>query len=574
MKSATAFLSACIASLCLFLGADQTSRAAGLDLFDTNRVLKVEITIAPGDWDKLRNQERDIVAEFSPDRLQRPRKSPYTWFSADVTIDGTRIKNVGIRKRGFVGSADKDRPGLNLEFDRFVKDQSLGGHSSLKLHNNKQDASNVRQALAYKVFAAAGVPVPRCSFATVTVNGAKLGVYTTLEKIDDAFLKREFGDGQGNLYEAQISDFRPGWTGTFEKKNNGKDARRDDLEAVVKALQVDDAQLLDELGRVLDIDAFISFWAVESLINHWDGFTGDLNNCFVYNDPKSGKLRFIPWGTDGTFGSHHVFVPFEPPASVWAVSNLARRLYNHPVTQKKYRARMQELLDTVWNEKRLLAEVERMQKLVQGLSTIPEFIAAPQTGQLRQFISGRRSEIESELKQPALAWEYPMRREAYSIPVGKLSVQFKSAWVQNAFVPAPAGAKASVTLDFYGRRYQGDFTDVKAAPDMTNPQNGTVLISGSFKGVEVPVSIWFSASTNLFAPGKSLEAAGQESGILLVAGQIGNKDWRMLGGGWGGSTRFTEAGLTAGAKVEGSLQTEIGNIPWEDFDLAKLRKSK
>ena len=164
------------------------------------------------------------------------------------------------------------------------------------MHNNKQDGSNVRQALAYQTFNSAGVPAPRCNFATVTVNGKNLGVYSNLEAVDSAFLKRHFGSDAGNLYEAQVSDFRPGWTRTFEKKNNGKDAKRDDLDAVVRALQSDDSQLLTELDRVLDIDSFISFWAVESLINHWDGFTGDLNNSFVYHDPASGKLPLHPLG--------------------------------------------------------------------------------------------------------------------------------------------------------------------------------------------------------------------------------------------------------------------------------------
>lgn len=543
-----------------------------LDLFNSNRVVKVQITLKPADWDTLRKQEGDIGVEFSKDRLERPVKSAYTWFPADITIDGIQLKNVGIRKRGLIGSADSERPGLNLELDRFVKGQNFAGHTSLKLHNNKQDGSNVRQALAYQIFNAAGVPAPRCTFATVEINGKNLGVFSNLEAVDSLFLKRHFGNNNGNLYEAQVSDFRPGWTKTFEKKNN-KDAARDDLEAVARALQSDDAQLLTDLERVLDIDSFISFWAVETLINHWDGFAGDLNNSFVYHDTASGKLRFIPWGADGTFGSHHILVPFEPPASVWAVSHLTRRLYNHPVTQKKYRARLEELLTTVWNETRLLAEVERMTGLLQGLSTVPVFLATPQTQQLHQFIRNRRGEIEPELNQPAQPWNYPTRREAYSTPVGRISAQFKSAWVPSVFVPAPGGAKAQVTLEFYGRRYEGEFTDVKAAPDINNPQNAAVLLSGSLKGVNVLISIWLSAHTNFFASGKSLATAAKQSGVLVVAGDLGKKDWRMLGGGLGGTTRFTEAGMTPNSRVEGTIETEISTIPWEDFDLATLKKA-
>ena len=78
---------------------------AGQNLFDSNRVVKIDITLPAADWDKLRIQERDIAAEFGKARLEGATKSSYTWFSADIRIDETQFKNVGIRKRGLIGSA-------------------------------------------------------------------------------------------------------------------------------------------------------------------------------------------------------------------------------------------------------------------------------------------------------------------------------------------------------------------------------------------------------------------------------------------------------------------------------------
>lgn len=542
------------------------------DLFDPDRVVKVEITLAPADWEKLRLQERDAKAEFSKDRLDRPVAKPYLWFTADVTIDGTQLTNVAIRKRGFFGSADKDRPALNLQLDRFVKGRRFAGRSELKLHNNKQDGTNVRQALAYGLFHAAGAPAPRCNLAHVMVNGKNLGVYSNLESIDDPFLNTHFGSDNGNLYEAQASDFRPGWTVTFEKKNN-PNAGREDLDAVVTALQCNDTDLPDRLGRVLDLDAFINFWVMEGLINHWDGFNGDLNNCYIYHDSKSDKLRFIAWGADSTFGPHHVFVPFEPPASVWAVSLLSRRLYNHPVMQQKYRARIEELLSTVWNEKRLLADVDRLTKLTAGLSTVPPFLAGLEIAGLRRFINMRRNVLETELNQPSQPWTHPMRRELYSKVVGKVSADFSTAWVPSAFAPAPAGAKARIELDFYGRQLIGDFTDVKAMSDILNPQNAAIALSGSFDGVDVPVAIWVSTRTNLFRAGNTLTPDTPESVMLLVAGQIGKPDFRILGAWEGGAARLDQADRNVGAKVTGRIEAEVSTTPWEDFDLKKLKRA-
>lgn len=551
--------------------AGAAARARG-DFFDWNRVLEIRIKIATNDWKTLCRQEREIKAEFSKERLDRMAPKPYTWFKADVLIDGTLLTNVGIRKRGFFGSTDNDRPALNLDLDRFVKGQEIEGQRGLKLHNNKQDGSNVRQALAYSLFTAAGVPAPRCNFAHVTVNGRDLGIYSNLERIDRPFLKRVFGSGKGNLYEAQISDFRPGWTRTFEKKNNAKSPERDDLDAVAEALRSDDSQLIERLGRILDIDAFITFWAMESLMNHWDGFAGHLNNAFVYHDPKSGKLRFIAWGADSTFGEHHIFVPFEPPASVWAVSFLARRLYNHPVTREKYRNRMRELLKGVWDEKRLDAEVTRLSKIAAVRSTVPNEESTRQVGKVRKFIRDRRAEVDAELNRPAKPWNYPMRRELYVTSVGKISGDFDTRWTAHIGLPAPKAGKGSATIEFYGRQFRCDFDEIKATQDPGDPNHAAVFMSGKLKGVTTPLTVALSIGPEFFHGGRTLTNETERS-LLFMAGDYGTKDWRILGFGGDGAARLKQAESKNDARVSGSFEIELTNLPWDDFDLTQLKKA-
>src|SRR5690606_27869475 len=56
-------------------------------LFDLDRILDVEIDMAPEDWAALRAQGRDL-STLSEGCLSRPPESPYTYFPARVTIDG------------------------------------------------------------------------------------------------------------------------------------------------------------------------------------------------------------------------------------------------------------------------------------------------------------------------------------------------------------------------------------------------------------------------------------------------------------------------------------------------------
>ena len=152
----------------------------------------------------------------------------------------------------------------------------------MTLNNNRQDPSNVLQCLAYQVFADAGVATPMCGLAQLAVNGEDMGVYTTLETYDRDFLARHFPSAAGKLYEGQLSDFRMNWVETFENKLQDTFDDRYELYEIARALRADDEDLLDLLEPLIDIDAYLSFWAAESLLGHWDGYNGNQNNFFIY----------------------------------------------------------------------------------------------------------------------------------------------------------------------------------------------------------------------------------------------------------------------------------------------------
>ena len=177
--------------------------------------------MAPADWDALRVQTRSITEMIEGDCLAQPFPSPFTKFAATVTIDGTRLDQVGIKKKGLLGSLNTEKPSLKLDFDEYVAGQRYLGLEKLTLNNANQDPAYVRQCLAYAMFRKAGLVASRCNFARVRVNGADLGVYVNVESVDHEFTRRNFANGDGNLYEGTLSDFRPGWTGTFDPKGTG-----------------------------------------------------------------------------------------------------------------------------------------------------------------------------------------------------------------------------------------------------------------------------------------------------------------------------------------------------------------
>ena len=424
--------------------------------FALERVLDISIEIAGEDWDTLRHQTRtleDVIAEIERYGLSRPFADIYTWFGATVTVDGETHADVGVRKKGFLGSQSDTKPALKLRFDKYVDGQSLGGvMERMTLNNSIQDPSMVNTCLSYRVFAAAGNPAPRCNFATVSVNGKDLGLYIHVEEMKAPFLSRHFESAEGNLYEGTVSDFTPTYRGTIEKKTNTDAADWSDIDAVVAALQDPTDAGLKALGEIVDLDRFLSFWATEVLVGHWDGYAGDRNNYHFYREPD-GPFVFIPWGTDDTFHLKDDPNPFDnisnPPPSVLALTAIPNRLYNDGDWRTRYVARLTELLDTVWHEAELLAAVDDMAAIVQQ-HALPEAreAAAADTERVRKFILKRRGEILADLTPEPPEWPEPEADIPLTAGSGTLEITFQTTWGSNLSAnPLEAGTISSLRLD-------------------------------------------------------------------------------------------------------------------------------
>ena len=463
--------------------------------FNLGRVLDVDIEIAPGDWDTLRNQTRtfeDLIEEIGTDCLSKPFTHIYSWFPAQVTVDGETHAKVGIRKKGFIGSQSPDKPSLKLRFDRYDDGRLLGGvMERMTLNNSIQDPSLISTCMAYQVFADAGLPAPRCNFATVAVNGENLGLYVHVEDFKTSMLERTFANAQGNLYEGTVSDFRPEWRGTFEKKTNEDAADWSDIDAVVSALQDPSEAGSDALAAAVDLDRFLTFWATEVLVGHWDGYAGNRNNYRFYREP-GGQFVFIPSGVDGVFKLDDDPNPFdeitEPPPSVLAHGAIAHRLYQDNDRRAAYVSRLMELLETVWKEEELLQRADEMAAIVQKYA-LPKTRAeaAKDTDRVRRFILKRRGDILADLTSGPTDWPWPLAPSPCEAGIGGLMGEFEPFTIELHFETA-WGTKEGANPFEVGR--------------VTH-----YLLDGTEDGTEQPVVGWGAIAG---------DASPEEAGILDV----------------------------------------------------------
>jgi hypothetical protein len=314
-------------------------------LFDDTVLQRIELQVNSRDWDTLR-------ANFKLN----------TYYPATVLWRGEIVRNVGIRSRGS-GTRSGQKPGLLVDFNRYVTGQHFLGLKAVVLDNHLQDPSAMREALTMSVHAKLGLPAPREALAELYVNRAFLGVYTIVENIDSVAVKRLFAPRPastsmtasmqaagadlpirvppraptrpvplppvppapappadvptGYLYEYHwLDNFWATYPGSdlalYPPMLEAKTHETESLDALYRPIETlfreineaPDSAFVARVGPLFDLDLFVKQAAVEAYMADWDGVVGafGLNNFYLYRAADGGAYRIVPWDEDNTFG--------------------------------------------------------------------------------------------------------------------------------------------------------------------------------------------------------------------------------------------------------------------------------
>jgi hypothetical protein len=260
-----------------------------------------------------------------------------------------RSDDFGIRTSG---NFTKGTPKSSLKIDFGGKKQRWLGMDKLNLKAMWNDPSQMREALAWELLAAAGVPASGHGYARVCIGGQYMGLFSMIEQVDEAFLGDRFGkNDDGNLYKAYWGDIGPA---TLEHRagadgdDSGAQYRLSgDMDQRSWRLKTNDAedddpahQSYDDLAQlarvingvgfegrgdqvfesrewqravedIFDVEAFLRWAGTSMLLGAWDNYWATPANYYLYNSGKAGAAKqfmehpyfhFIPWDYDNSLG--------------------------------------------------------------------------------------------------------------------------------------------------------------------------------------------------------------------------------------------------------------------------------
>lgn len=328
-------------------------------------------------------------------RQKRPER-----IDVRVTVrDGLRIyTNVALHLKGSYSFQPIDgKPSMTLNFDKFARGQLFHGFDKIHLNNSVQDPSYLCEAFARDLFLSLGVPSPRATPALVSINGRDTALYVLVEGANKRFVKRHFASAEGNLYDGGSGG---DVTKALETDSGKFPDNRTDLTNLVKAarIKLPEARLA-QLNRVLDVERFITFAAVEDFLAHWDGYAIGGNNYRVFHDTSRGKMVFMPHGLDQLFAPSRSTLSLTPPFK----GMVAKALFSVPEVRTRYLDRIVQLATNDLRTAELHARIDRLAERVrENLKEHPSLRAELEeaASDLKSRISQRATSVARQLKNP------------------------------------------------------------------------------------------------------------------------------------------------------------------------------
>lgn len=336
------------------------------------------------------------------------------YISCDVVVNGVTFRNVGIRPKGNASlqgivNSESNRYSFRLKFDKYVEGQTCFGMSDFVVNNMQADPSYLKEYLSYDIMTYIGVNSPLYEFANLTVNGEVWGFYLAVEKYDDAFLERTYGNTKGELYNVKITDnsvddnqpfvaygsFVMGNDGNILEggglgmdggfvldggdvqasgaEEGGGDLKYsdDNIESYAsifengvgkvkdeeKVLVIEALKALSEnrdLEKYFDVDQVIRYFAAHTVVVNLDSYVSMMAMNY-YLSENDGKISILPWDynlafdamqqTNASAASAIVNFPIDTPVNIVSLED--RPLLNMIFKNEEYTARYHQYLQEI-----------------------------------------------------------------------------------------------------------------------------------------------------------------------------------------------------------------------------------
>ena len=364
--------------------ATHSAATPNYSFFDDNTVQRFDITIDEAWWAIMQEHKEEYI-----DNAQGSGFSDVTpiYVPCNLEHNGINWYNVGIRYKGNSSLSNSNGNGklpFRLKFAEFENDypeitgQNFYGFEELSVSSNFNDKSLMREKVASDLFRDFGVPCARSVFCEMYIDYGEgpvyFGLYTVLEVVFDSAIKNEFGSNTGNCYkpDGDGASFANGSYAEsyFENKTDGTDFS--DVEGLYNTVHSslrtsNPAQWRLDMNSYLNMDDYLRYMAVNFTIQNWDTYGRMTHNYYIYNDPSTGQLNWIPWDNNEAFDEGKMggalSIDLSDATNEWP---LLSYVISDPAYENQYKTYLREFIDNHFNTGNMASIYSNYSNLIQS----------------------------------------------------------------------------------------------------------------------------------------------------------------------------------------------------------------
>lgn len=290
------------------------------NLYDISSITSIDLIFFDSNWDVL------MDANYGTDNR----------ILATATVNGVVFDSVGVKYKGNSSyNANQIKNPLTVKLNHIISSQDYGGYSMIKLSNVFKDPSFVREVLAYEMMRNY-TTASQSNFANVTMQGNLIGLYTSVEAVNDDFTKTHYYSKNLPLFKGEFGQLPVGCP------NQGPDKRTWDYylggDSTCYAYQFEiessygwnDAMNFtdtfnnyqSEMEKVLYVDRHLWTMAYQNLTVNLDASHNMGHNYYIYKDATQ-RFNHIIWDLNECFGVFSMIVGGGPgPAPPLSIGDL------------------------------------------------------------------------------------------------------------------------------------------------------------------------------------------------------------------------------------------------------------
>jgi spore coat protein CotH len=201
-----------------------------------------------------------------------------------------------------------------------------------------------------------------------------------VEPVDEEFARDRFGSKKAAIFKPvtyelfhYLGDDWSAYEPIYDPKTKVALKQQRRIIALARLLtHGSDAEFAQQIGEFLDLDEFARYLAGVVLLSAYDSFLSNGQNYYLYLDPNSNKVGFIPWDLDLAWGGFFLLgsTRQREQASIWhpwvGEHRFLERVMAVEEFRQIYRAKLEEFLAHFLVPERLNQRIDDLASIIRG----------------------------------------------------------------------------------------------------------------------------------------------------------------------------------------------------------------